>query len=254
MEEDMILSKVRRGERVETFETVRRRKDGSLLDISVTVSPVLDGGGTIIGASKIARDITERRRAQETQNLLMNELNHRVKNTLGQVQAIAQQTLKSTPDPAQFVSAFSGRLQALARVHSILGVDVWQSADLETVARNQLLQGAADSQRLTLGGPKVTLSPQSTMHLALMLHELATNAVKHGAFRHPGGRAKFSWTQSDRWADLTWQEIGADVTDVPRIRGFGTKLIEQSARGQGGHARLSVVPGLGIRWDIRMAI
>ena len=112
-EETKILSRIRRGERVEHYETLRRRKDGSLIDISVTVSPIKGAAGRIIGASKIARDITEHRRAQEREKLLVNEMKHRIRNTLTTVQAIAARTLRSASDEER--AAFTARLRTLAR-------------------------------------------------------------------------------------------------------------------------------------------
>ena len=119
-EEHAILSKLRRGERIEHYETVRVTKDGSRIDVSLSVSPVQDKSGKLIGAAKVARNITQRKRAEEMQRLLLGELNHRVKNTLATVQAIASQTLRSAKSPAEFVPSFLGRVQALAGAHSIL--------------------------------------------------------------------------------------------------------------------------------------
>src|SRR5262249_5294295 len=117
-EEPGILARIRRGERVEHYDTVRRRKDGTLIDISLSVSPIKDAAGRIIGASKIARDITERKRTEQQQQLLVGEIKHRIKNTLATVQAIARQTLQGAP--AHEREAFVGRLMALANAHDLL--------------------------------------------------------------------------------------------------------------------------------------
>src|SRR5262249_40145183 len=114
-EEEQILAKLRRGERIEHFDTIRIAKDGRRIDISLTVSPVRDRTGRLIGASKVARDVTERKQAEKLQALLVGELNHRVKNTLATVQAIANQTVRMVKSPAEFATSFNGRLQALAR-------------------------------------------------------------------------------------------------------------------------------------------
>ena len=142
-EEPAIIERIRRGERVEPYETVRLRKDGLLIDISLTVSPVKDANGSVIGASKIARDIRQRKQAEETQQLLVGELNHRVKNTLASVQAIVQHTLRQTKDPVEFAESFAGRVQSLSRVHSLLTAATWHGADLRDLIRDQLLNGAA---------------------------------------------------------------------------------------------------------------
>ena len=130
-EEPSILARLRRGERIDHYETVRRRKDGSSVDISLTVSPILSADGRIIGASKIARDITDRKRAQEQQKVLLAEIMHRVKNTLATVQAIAGQTLVRSP--ADERTAFTARLHALSKAHDLLTSDKWDRASLREV-------------------------------------------------------------------------------------------------------------------------
>ena len=124
-EEPEIIERMRRGERVDHYDTVRRRKDGSLIDISLTVSPLKDADGRIVGASKIARDITERKRAQEQQKLLVNEMKHRIKNSLATVQAIATQTLNQH---AKERDAFIARLHALGNAHDLLTSETWESS------------------------------------------------------------------------------------------------------------------------------
>ena len=119
-EEEGILARLRRGERIEHFDTVRVAKDGRRLSISLTVSPIRDGAGNVVGASKVARDVTERKLSEERQRLLLGELNHRVKNTLATIQAIARQSLRAEPSPSAFVAGFTGRLQALAQAHDLL--------------------------------------------------------------------------------------------------------------------------------------
>ena len=248
-EEVDILTRIRRGERTKHFETKRRRKDGSLFDISLTISPVKDKDGRIIGASKIGRDITERKRAQETQALLIGELNHRVKNTLASVQAIARQTLRRARSSDDFVSSFSGRIQSLARVHTLLGATSWRSAELGELVRDQLRYGAIDEARVTASGPQVQLGAQTALHLAMMLHELATNAIKYGALSVQAGRVSVEWTVDDTTLHFRWRESGSAPVRVSGKRGFGSTLIEQSARGEGGSANMRT-SAEGISWEI----
>jgi PAS domain S-box-containing protein len=118
-EEEQILTKLRRGERIEHYETVRVRKDGRRIHASLSISPIRDKTGRLIGAAKVARDITERKLAEETQRLLMDELNHRVRNTLATVQAMASQTLRRVKNPNEFVPTFLGRIQSLADAHTL---------------------------------------------------------------------------------------------------------------------------------------
>lgn len=227
-----IIQRIRLGERIDHYETIRRRKDGSPVDISLTVSPMRDADGRVVGASKIARDISLRKQAEATRHLLLSELNHRVKNTLAVVQAIVQQTLSSTNDPGDFATRFSGRLQSLARVHSLLTEATWQGADLRALIRDQLLHGSVDDTRLTAWGPTVLLTPQMTLHLALMLHELGTNSTRHGALSAAGGWVTVNWSVKDDTLHLRWQERGGPAVTAPIVHGFGTRLIEQSAKSE----------------------
>lgn len=252
-EEPGIIARIRKGERVDHYETIRRRKDGSLIDISLTISPIRDRDGTIIGASKIARDISLRKQADATRLLLVSELNHRVKNTLAVVQAIVQQTLWSTKEPADFAARFSGRIQSLARVHSLLTDATWQGADLRTLIRDQLLHGPVDETKMTAWGPAVFLMPQMTLHLALMLHELGTNSSKHGALSSTGGWVTVNWSVKDDTLHLKWEERGGPMVRAPITRGFGTRLIEQSAKSEGGRAEM-LCDAKGVTWEITLPL
>ncbi len=252
-EEPGIIARIRRGERVDHYETIRRHKDGSAIDISLTVSPVRDASGAIVGASKIARDISQRKQADATRQLLTSELNHRVKNTLAVVQAIVQQTLWNTKDPADFAQRFAGRIQSLARVHTLLTDSTWQGADLRALIRDQLLHGSVDETRLTAWGPTVLLAPQMTLHLALMLHELGTNSSKHGALSSTGGWITVNWSVRDAMLHLKWEERGGPPVRPAVARGFGTRLIEQSAMSEGGRAEM-LCDAKGVTWEIALPL
>lgn len=256
-EEAHIIACLRRGERVAHFETVRIGKDGRRLDLSITVSPMLDNEGRIFGASKVARDISDRRRAQEVQRLLIDELNHRIKNTLATVQAIAQQTLRRAPDPQSFVSSFNGRIQALARAHGLLTGNSFQSAELGEIAREQLAIEGWDRTRIHWRGPLVRLAAQPALHLSLVLHELGVNARKHGALKAEQGEVDISWAVVDReeaqHLRLIWEERGGPLTAAPTRRGFGSTLIEQSLAAHGGVVRLTYPPE-GLRCEITLPL
>jgi signal transduction histidine kinase/DNA-binding response OmpR family regulator len=198
-----------------------------------------------------AADLFERKRAEQTQQLLVSELNHRVKNTLASVQAIAQHTLRRTKNPAEFASSFAGRVQSLSRAHSLLSAATWQGADLRDLIRDQLLLGAVDETRLIARGPSVRLEPQTALHMALMLHELGTNASKYGAFSVSSGWVTIEWMVEDGLLRLRWEERGGPAVNAPKTRGFGTTLIEQSAKRDGGDARMSVTSD-GIVWEITL--
>jgi len=234
-EEVSILSRLRRGERIEHFETVRRRKDGALIDISLTVSPVHGVDGRVIGASKIARDITERRRAQEQQKLLLGEIMHRVKNTLATVQAIASQTLRRAP--ADERGAFTARLHALSKAHDLLTSDTWDRAPLRAVVASAL--APFQRERIALEGPDVVLDTSRALHLTLVIHELATNAVKFGALSSATGRVHFQWRFLEPGrVKFSWREAGGPPVARPRRKGFGSVLVEHSfERARFEHAR-----------------
>jgi PAS domain S-box-containing protein len=224
-EEPSILERLRRGERIDHYETVRRRKDGSLVDISLTVSPIHGADGRIIGASKIARDITERKRAQEEQKLLLAEIMHRVKNTLATVQAIATQTLRRAPTDER--EAFRARLHALSSAHDLLTTERWDRAALRDVVTAAL--APFDRQRLSLDGPDTWVNARQALQVTLALHELATNASKYGALSTTVGRIQVAWKlKQSGIAKLYWQERGGPPARLPEHKGFGSTLIEQT--------------------------
>jgi PAS domain S-box-containing protein len=156
-EEQRIIAQLARGERIEHYETVRVAKDGSQIDISLSVSPIRDSSGRIVGASKVARDVSERKRAEETQRLLLDELSHRIKNTLATVQAIASQTLRRAKGPSEFVTAFNGRIEALARAHSLITGSSFQGAEIHQLVRDQLLLASDSDPRISWAGPPLLL-------------------------------------------------------------------------------------------------
>ena len=255
-EEDLILAKLRRGERIDHFETERLASDGSRVPISITVSPIRDGTGTIIGASKVARDISERKRHDEMQRLLVEELNHRVKNTLATIQAIATQSMQRTSDPANFVTSFNGRVQALARAHDLLVQSRMQGATLLEIIRDQVVLGSDEGARVSCSGPDITLDARLAVQLALVLHELATNARKHGALGKASGRLSITWEVSfgaERELHLTWKESALQVMEAPRSRGFGMTLIERSLTANGGEAAVRYEAD-GLRCEIRLPV
>ena len=246
-EEPQILARVRRGERVETYETVRQRKDGSLVDVALTVSPIKDAKGKIVGASKIARDITERRRILEHQKLLVGEIKHRIKNSLATVQAIARQTLKSA-SPRE-VDAFVDRLQALAAAHDLLTTENWNRAPLDRLVTQSLVafDDIGADRFLVEGEKNVWIDAERVSPLTMVLHELATNAVKHGALSNATGTVKISWTtrSSDDGSrlELCWLEQGGPPVTKPERTGFGSSLIEQALKSETSRITADYDPG-----------
>ncbi len=226
-EETDILDRIRRGERIEHFETERRRKDGSLIDISLSISPVADESGRIIGASKIARDITEQKRREEQIVLLAREADHRTNNLLAIAQATVHLTNAATA--AELKEAIQGRLQALANAQSMLAQSRWAGADLRELALKELSpycrNGDSSAQ---IEGPSLLLKPELAQAMAMALHELATNAVKYGALSTPAGRVTVEWsTQPGQKLYLRWIETGGPPVAPPTKEGFGTRAIQR---------------------------
>jgi len=213
--------------------------------------PIRDQAGAVIGIFVEGSDITERVRAEEQRKLLLDELNHRVKNTLATVQSIAAQTLRTTPDPVAFRAAFEARLMALSGVHNVLTHASWEGADLDEVLRIELSPHGAD--RFHLEGPVVRLSAQQALTFALVTHELATNAAKYGALSVPEGRVEVVWSLNDSRLVLDWREHDGPPVTSPRRRGFGSRLIERSIRDDvHGEATIAYEPdGLWCRIALR---
>jgi PAS domain S-box-containing protein len=215
--------------------------------------PRLDASGAVQEWVGMNTDVSGRKAAEQTQQLLLGELNHRVKNTLANVQAIAQHTLRHAKTPAEFAQAFGGRVQALARVHTQLTEATWQGAHLQVLIRDQALQVSAAASQFAMQGPDLLLAPQAALHLALVLHELGTNSRKYGALSKPEGRVTVTWAVKNDRLQLQWGERGGPPFEVPRQHGFGTVLIQSSARGLGGEAQMvCVAEGLG--WEIDLPL
>jgi PAS domain S-box-containing protein len=231
-----ILERIRRGEKIDHFETVRRRKDGSLVDVSLTVSPILDEKGRIVGASKIARDITARKQADERQRMLNTELAHRVKNMLAVVGVLAERSCANATSVAACLETFRGRLQALGAAHNALIAGHWSWASLAALVKTALEPYMGEGDRICLDIQDVRIKPDLALSLALGLHELATNAAKYGALSSPTGRvaltAHLERGSSGEELRLVWQEDGGPAVTRPAVPGFGTKMLSQAMQYQ----------------------
>ncbi|MGQ0443730.1 MAG: sensor histidine kinase [Beijerinckiaceae bacterium] len=238
------LAQIMRGEPIDHLETLRVRKDGSPVEISLTVSPIKDSASHVIGASKIARDITERRRIEKHRTVLINELNHRVKNTLATVQSLASQTLRNAKSTADAREVLDARLLALAKAHDVLTREHWTGAGLNEVITEAIDAHSGERQAIGVhaGGPDLRLRTKSALALSMALHELATNAVKYGALSAATGTVAIDWRIADdnppRFR-LRWTETGGPPVEEPRRRGFGSRLVEAGlAQDLGGEVRL----------------
>ena len=226
-EERDILTRIRRGERIDHFETVRRNKHGASIIISLTISPVKNSEGKIVGASKIARDITEQKRAQDHIATLAREAEHRSKNMLATVQAAVHLSQASTAEGLK--QAIEGRIQALANVHSLFVKTRWIGADLSTIAAQELAPySESDRERIRITGPPILLEPNTAQAIAVTLHELATNAAKYGALSLTNGRVDLKWSHdADERLQMLWTETGGPKVQEPTHKGFGRRVIEQ---------------------------
>jgi PAS domain S-box-containing protein len=233
------------------------RPDGQVGWILARGRAVFEDGRAVRMAG-ISLDITERKAADERQKLLLDELNHRVKNTLATVQSIAMQTIRNAKQPSLFDMAFVERLHALAQAHDLLTEASWEGASLADVIERTLRPRAplGEDHRVGFTGPPVRLSPNAAVTLNMVFHELATNAARYGALSAPEGRVDVTWAL-DRDTPvilLEWLETGGPPAAAPARRGFGSRLIEQALpREMGGEAHLSFLPA-GLRCHMRMPL
>jgi PAS domain S-box-containing protein len=247
-EEQAILERIQRGERVDHYETVRQRKDGNFVEISLTVSPIRTADGHIIGASNIARDITERKRAHERQQFLIRELQHRTQNLFSVIQAVVNRTLIEPRTLAQAKDVLNGRLQALAQAHALLAEAAWEGAPLTELITRTL---AAFSDHLTIGGCDIMVNPMAAQQFALAIHELATNAVKYGALSAPSGRIsiKCDVERVDGTFSFLWKETGGPIVLPPKRKGFGSTILLERAKQFGNRVALDYEPD-GLRYEV----
>lgn len=209
--------------------------------------------------SGTAQDITERKRGEKRLRLMIEELDHRVKNTLATVMAISEHTLRTASSLADFADAFEGRIASLAKVHEALARDRWEGVQLTELLRTTFAPHEQGGEsRFERSGPAVLLPVEAVLPLAMTLHELVTNAVKYGPLSADAGRVALSWTvraaDEKRMLELSWIERGGPRVEPPASRGFGSALIENGVRYElGGSARLSFEPG-GVRCDLRIPL
>jgi PAS domain S-box-containing protein len=237
-EEPAILERIGRGERIDHYETTGIRKDGCEIDISLCVSPVKDALGKIVGASKIARDITGRREAHARISVLAREAEHRTKNILTTVQAAVSLTQADTV--AGLKAAIEGRIQALAKANALFIETRWVGAALDDLVTQELAPYRRDlDARIRIDGPSCMLEPNTAQTVAVAVHELATNAVKYGALSAADGRVHVAWSiRADGELLIRWAETGGPLVTPPKHQGFGTRVMEKMVGQIRGHIRL----------------
>ncbi len=220
-------------------------------------SPVLNAEGEVEWIAGATRDITELKRAQEHLQLVLNELNHRVKNTLATIQSLATQTFRGEAPMAQAAQDFQGRLLGLSNAHNALTRTNWESADLRELAAQALGPFSVDgpsSRRINVTGEQLELPPQPALAIAMALHELASNSVKYGALSSADGVVDLSWSDTGGEIAIDWVERGGPPVQPPTRRGFGTRLVETGlARELDGTVVLEFRPS-GVVCSIRFSI
>ena len=225
-----------------------RNDSGQWSWVSSRAVPIRPIGGQITEWFGAATDITERKAHEERQRLLLDELNHRVKNTLAIVQSIALQTLKASDDPALAYDRFESRLHVLTQAHDMLTRKHWVRAPLDEIVRTAIAPCVRDDgERFVLQGFPIDLDPQRALALTMALHELCTNAMRYGALSAETGRVDIRWTRETHEGRdclvLRWEEQGGPPVVAPVRRGFGARLIERGLRHDlGGHVSLDFLP------------
>jgi two-component sensor histidine kinase len=240
---------------------VRRRKDGTTVEVSLTVSPIRGLDGSIVGASKIARDIADRRRAIEQQQLLLREMNHRVKNLFSLAGSIVTLSARSANTPRELAASVGDRLEALAHAHQLTLRNPADTLDtaaytatlhtlIRVIAAPYETRAGGHEERVAIRGPDIALAANSVSALALLVHEFTTNAAKYGALSTPDGRVDIRCFEDGDQFVLMWKEHGGPPLDGPiREESFGTLLTRATAKGQlnGSISREWAVDGLMIR-------
>jgi two-component sensor histidine kinase len=241
------LQRALRGEVLEGEEYTFASDDGLERTLLLNARALRDEANKVVGAVSVGLDITDRKRGEEQRQLLVHELNHRVKNTLATVQSIAMQTLRSSTSTEEASTVLTERLIALSKAHDVLTRESWEGADLIEGIRGSV--GAQmDAGRLRTSGPPVRLPPGLSLSFSLALHELATNAVKYGALSTSLGRVEVSWEVTREEAitrlRVVWKERCGPSVAPPARQGFGTRLVERSLSGEpGGSVRIEYRPG-----------
>ena len=201
-----------------------------------------DAQGNIVGASKVARDVTEQKRNQERIGVLAREAEHRTRNLLSSAQAIVNLSQADTPE--ELKRAIGGRLLAMSNVHSLFVEMRWLGAELSAIARQELAPYRDERDaRVSVEGPRALLEPEAAQAVAMILHELATNASKYGALSNADGHIKLTWSRAvNGRLTLRWTELGGPTVKAPERRGFGSRLIERTMSQIGGEARYEWLP------------
>lgn len=264
------LSGILNGDRIAECQTTYIHKGGDFVPISLAASLIRDIDGAPIGVAKILRqtkdderlqkdaqeEISRRQKAERDLELLLRESHHRIKNTLAMVHAIASQTFQEAP--ANEKTTFAARLQAMGSAHDLLIKQDWNSVQLQEIVAQTIapFQNGKET-RVSADGPPVHLNANDALFLAIILHELATNAVKYGALSSPAGRIALNWMPSEcggkPHVELVWREADGPEVVAPKRKGFGTTLLRHMHNGDGGKAEIDFDPA-GVICRMKVAV
>lgn len=256
-EEPRILSRIRSGERVQSYETIRQRKDGSTIPVSLTVSPVRDSSGRIVGASKIARDISANKESEHRIRMLMREVNHRVKNQYSVILSMIRETNKRCENPDIFERQVRERIMALSRSHDLLVSGDWKGATIFELLLAQV-KPFGNEDRISMSGPSIILSPNAVQYLGIAFHELATNSAKYGVLSGNSGQIAVAWklvnTGEATLFRLTWTETDGPQVGAIAKAGFGTVVLKRvSPQAVSGTGDLQYHPD-GVAWTLEAPV
>jgi two-component sensor histidine kinase len=238
-------------------EAIAERPDGTRRWFAPYPTPLRDSAGRLTGAINMLVDITERKEAEREQKLLIDELNHRVKNTLATVQSLIAQTARSTDDIGDFQKTVEGRILALSHAHNQLSERRWTSAELSHLLRSGLEPYLARGN-VVLSGEPVQIPPQIALMVSMAVHELATNASKYGALSSPEGAINVNWAVKANGAGprlrLCWHERNGPPVIEPGRKGFGTRLLERGIEMELGGSTLIEFASTGLRCEIEIPL
>jgi two-component sensor histidine kinase len=230
---------------------MRLSKSGVIVPVSITVSPIFDAAGNIIGASKIARSISDRLKSEETRRVLMREVAHRSKNMLAIVEAIVRQTAKRSP-PADFAERLSMRLRSIAASQDLLVSSEWSGVEIGALVGNQLSRRLVGSS-IHVDGPALVLKPAAAQTLGMALHELLTNAQQFGSLSIAGGHVDLSWALIEEGAlfEMKWVEVGGPAITEKPTAGFGQTVLRRITEGSLDGKVQHVYAPSGVQWTVR---
>jgi PAS domain S-box-containing protein len=250
-----LINEARHDRIVRAWQTTGRRARGGRIPLSITAAPAKSDDGKLIAVSIVAHDITARREMEERQTLLMRELSHRVKNSLATAQSMLRLSYREGTPPADLIRDFGDRLQSLAQCHELLSENDWRGASLKSIVEAEIAPYAfrnGPDDNVSIAGRDIVVAPRIAESLALVFHELATNAAKYGAMSTPRGRVAVEWrvagSRKRPKLEIAWTEREGPPVAKPETSGLGRKLIEKELRhGLGASTRLDFRRS-GIEW------